>query len=484
MASRPEKLGAVLFLVVLCLSCNTVPQPTGDTLNVKDFGAKGNGIQDDTEAIQHAIDLALGNGAQEVFFPRGTYLVSSLDVNGGLRLFSHGNATLLKMPNSGKYSRIINTYNYTKSYGVRPDPLIIENFLFDGNRMNQGAYRKYELEQQALIFLSGNRNDSTQLHVSIKDCSFREGVGDAIGIYYNVNVEIDRCVAENVFRGGITATGGNTTITARDFKAFGDVHKTGIDIEIDAGGYKNSKFVDVTLHNVWLAGDFDIGLKGDEARVEVDSLHCDGPPYNIYAPGASVLIQNSTFLTDRLSQCKITYPEDVTFEKCKFISRGLDSSEARGCARVSWSTGYSVRHDQQLNFRHCAFISENDTPGTSYGIFVNPCDISRANVLSVEQCTFSNGFDDAIHLKQGGTIEVTGMQSEAKRDLVLRSVMGKHKYRFSAALRNMHSNKDEGLRVYYANDNENILQVDQQTMLGLIANKKSRSHPLQVELLQ
>ena len=47
-----------------------------DSLNVKDFGAKGDGVADDTAAIQAAIDK-MEDGKHSVVFPSGTYLVSS-----------------------------------------------------------------------------------------------------------------------------------------------------------------------------------------------------------------------------------------------------------------------------------------------------------------------------------------------------------------------------------------------------------------------
>jgi hypothetical protein len=46
-----------------------------ESVSVKDFGAVGNGIADDTVAIQAAIDAA--QGTQQLFFPAGTYKVTS-----------------------------------------------------------------------------------------------------------------------------------------------------------------------------------------------------------------------------------------------------------------------------------------------------------------------------------------------------------------------------------------------------------------------
>src|SRR5947209_7668324 len=65
----------------------TMPKRLNYSLNVKDFGAKGNGVTDDTDAINAVIDYAYTLGGNTIsqsprqfgaviFFPPGIYLVS------------------------------------------------------------------------------------------------------------------------------------------------------------------------------------------------------------------------------------------------------------------------------------------------------------------------------------------------------------------------------------------------------------------------
>ena len=64
-------------------TARTVDSKLKETVSVKDFGATGNGTTDDTVAIQAAIDT----GAACVFFPKGTYKVTSqLQLRSYLRL--------------------------------------------------------------------------------------------------------------------------------------------------------------------------------------------------------------------------------------------------------------------------------------------------------------------------------------------------------------------------------------------------------------
>jgi hypothetical protein len=51
--------------------------------NVKDFRAQGDGITDDRQAIQAAIDDAVNAGKAGILLPAGTYRVSRVAIPGG-----------------------------------------------------------------------------------------------------------------------------------------------------------------------------------------------------------------------------------------------------------------------------------------------------------------------------------------------------------------------------------------------------------------
>lgn len=93
-------------------------------LNVKSFGAVGDGVTDDTAAIQAAIN----SGAKEVFFPEGTYVVSNLTGASNQVLNGQNVATLLALTGSTSATTFISFTN-KQNYEVK-------NFTFDGNVLN------------------------------------------------------------------------------------------------------------------------------------------------------------------------------------------------------------------------------------------------------------------------------------------------------------------------------------------------------------
>jgi hypothetical protein len=73
-------------------------------LNVKDFGAQGDGRSIDTAALQKAIDTAAERGGETVVLPPGRYLSGTLHLRNKSRLFLEAGATLAMSPDDGHFA--------------------------------------------------------------------------------------------------------------------------------------------------------------------------------------------------------------------------------------------------------------------------------------------------------------------------------------------------------------------------------------------
>lgn len=114
---RKISIAFVLLSVILLQTfagC-TAPKAVGEfqKASVMDFGARGDGVTDDTEAIQQAVNSGLG----QIIFPTGTYRCTEtieveLDQTGPVSLSGFGTATVL-MEGPGPAFKFIGTHRGT-----------------------------------------------------------------------------------------------------------------------------------------------------------------------------------------------------------------------------------------------------------------------------------------------------------------------------------------------------------------------------------
>ncbi len=110
--------------------------------NVKDYGAVGDGVTDDTAAIQAAVDAAAAAGGGQVYVPSGTYIVSGgeeasdgcIMLKSNVYMYGDGmGETTLKLAD-GSNQEI--TGIVRSAYGEETHDFGLSNLTIDGNRDN------------------------------------------------------------------------------------------------------------------------------------------------------------------------------------------------------------------------------------------------------------------------------------------------------------------------------------------------------------
>jgi hypothetical protein len=92
-------------------------KPQGSYLNVRTFGARGDGAALDTEAISKAIAAANAAGGGTVAFQPGVYLSGTLELLSNVTLELQAGAVLQASPNVANYGSI-SEYGFGHDYGV------------------------------------------------------------------------------------------------------------------------------------------------------------------------------------------------------------------------------------------------------------------------------------------------------------------------------------------------------------------------------
>jgi len=94
-----------LIFISFYLSTNVNAQTQNNFYNVKTFGAKGDGVNMDANAINKAIDEAAKAGGGTVFFPAGNYLSGSIHLKNNICLYISPGATLIASTDSTQFDK-------------------------------------------------------------------------------------------------------------------------------------------------------------------------------------------------------------------------------------------------------------------------------------------------------------------------------------------------------------------------------------------
>jgi hypothetical protein len=173
---------------------NSIAKIWGDLLfNVKSYGAKGNGVKDDTAAIQSAIYAAYAAGGGIVRFPTGTYCCWNLAMKPNVVLVGNKGATLKRINNASQLHWI--TADSITNFGIM-------NLTLDGNKALTPTYPYTD----TLSFINSGK-------FVIDDVTVMNSVNR--GIYIEKNTDINNKTLSKVVKSTITNSD-SANIWARD----------------------------------------------------------------------------------------------------------------------------------------------------------------------------------------------------------------------------------------------------------------------------
>jgi hypothetical protein len=210
MLSKSSIFAAIFLATFLILSVFLSSNTVAAAISVKDFGAKGDGVTDDSVAIQNAFN-SLGSNGGTIYFPAGTYMLGTS--HGGTCCYPDGsliqNALILNRNNviitgDGTGVSILKLMPHTKMLAllISSSNVIVEKITIDGNGNQRNGTVGWP-NGDVVNALTGS-TDTTN-NVTYRYCEVKNGIEDGFGCSGCQNAYIHDCYFHDL---GIPTAGG------------------------------------------------------------------------------------------------------------------------------------------------------------------------------------------------------------------------------------------------------------------------------------
>ena len=151
-----------IFFLTLLLTFLAIIAHGQTIYNVMDFGAQGNGVSDDAQALQQAIDKCTTEGGGRVLLPRGhVFMCGPVELKSNVELHLEATATLLCNPNENIYR--LSAFGENRGEGMQ--------WLYANGADNLSITGRGTIHGNGIRFMGAELEDSYELK-PLADSSF------------------------------------------------------------------------------------------------------------------------------------------------------------------------------------------------------------------------------------------------------------------------------------------------------------------------
>lgn len=369
-----------------------VPYPVceklAQTVSVKDFGAVGDGVTDDTAAIQAAIDAA-----DRIYFPAGTYLTTNtLYFKTNNYLYGDGDASTIKLQSG----LVKNMFKPVGPFGTLASPnayscdnVTFEDLCIDHNIADAGDF----VESIMTIVAQSVK------HCRINRVHFKNPSGDCIYVNkkysgeastvipYDINVTGCRFSGTNINRNGISViTAFNMVIDGNHFYQMTKANMPGaIDLEPNN--------ISETIFNVAITNNTFNGCKGGIAT------YITGTTYSNYTSIRNISIIGNNFFNQYIISPYVAESQSyIAVYNAQNVT--VQGNNLHSAADV----GMAFRNSYGIN---C--VGNNILNPSLGGIFIKDIQQSKidSNFVELENDTFNGVSCYGINADTGGFVAAT-----------------------------------------------------------------------------